>query len=591
LNQKSRSNGIPYFDSRRSDDALGLHYPASDIPQPARRQLILNPIRVIADVEDVPAVILSLGEAAGGTPLDLSYSQLRAVSPIHIQYLKNMGVRATLTISLIAKGKLWGLIACHHYQPRRLSVTEFRLCELLGGLLGNFIRSLENTEELIQTMAAEKLAFNLEIGAHSGTDVASLVAARADALMGVVDAEGLVLNCGGRTTVLGKVANPVPDFAALPARGSDGARTFDCLSDSLALSDEQVSVTAGGAILDLSEDGQDFIFFSRPNYLRTVQWAGDPRKSVLRTGSDDGPQSLTPRTSFELWRETVGGRCRPFLPATREALRVLRRALFALCSGERARQALMEKATSEAEMAQLRLQLLDAARQNSLGELAGVMAHELNQPLAALMNYVGACRQVLSQMEGPSQPEIMELIDEAQTEANRAGLLVRRLKGLIESGDLDPTNLDVNQLVVSAAQLAISASSDPEVEFRMEAAENLPAIWADRLQFEQVIFNLVRNSIEAMQDSATKRLTAATREVEGMVEVVIRDTGPGVSDDMSMGLFEAFNSNKLGGMGIGLSLCRRIVRAHGGEIEARQTGEGAEFAFTIPVTASEQAHD
>ncbi|MCG6113939.1 MAG: ATP-binding protein [Mesorhizobium sp.] len=569
----------------REDSFLGQHYPASDIPDPARRHFALNVIRSIPDINAVPSPILTRGggvaDAEHRAPLDLTYSKLRAVAPVHIEYLNNMGVGASMSISLTSNDDLWGLVACHHYGPLHLPWSRFRFCELLGGTISALLQSLENTVQLRQSIGAERTAFEIESRFRSGQSLADIVGDHAGELMHHAGAQGMVLRLGGRQFEFGRVPRKVPDFSALSNESQEGIVAMDHLPGAVEMDPEDWNAVSGAALLELSQDREDHLILFREEFAHTVKWAGKPDK--LEQTDAQGTVRLSPRGSFALWREERRGRSKPFSEADREALRIIRRALFALNSLLRERAAVAAQKEAEAEEARLRMMVLEASRKSSLGELASALAHELNQPLTAVTNYINACRQELKNYGIEVPEQVTGLIDNAVSESARAADLMRRLRNFIAEGELVKEEVELAQIIQQGVKLALDSSGGPRPEIVLAIDPGLSPIWADRVQIGQVILNLVRNSLPAMRDSRERKLTISAEKAGDMVEVAIRDTGHGVPRELADSLFEPFHASTTSGMGVGLSLCRTIVEAHGGRIWSRPRDHGAEFVFTLPV--------
>ena len=571
--------------TNRPDSFLGLHYPASDIPDPARRHFTLNVMRTIPDINGAHIPILGqngeVADAASDTPLDLTFSKLRAVAPVHVQYLNNMGVGGSLSISLITNGKLWGLVACHHYSPRLVSSSRLRFAELLGGTISALLQSIENTSQLRKNIEAEKKAFFIEQQARSGQALRSLVAQQAQDIMDLVDAQGLYMVLGDDVVQHGTVPDGQIDYAPLNALSVEGVAATDSLSSILEMTPEQMKRVAGGAVLNLSDDGQDFMVLLRSNYHQTIRWAGKPEK--IETTDEDGITRLSPRGSFALWQEERVGKSKPFDSIDRDTLRILRRALFALNSVERERVALEAQKRAEAEEMRLRHALLDAARASSLGELASAIAHELNQPLSAISNYVSACQQEFKNAGADIPPRAMDLIETAVSETTRAGELVRRVRDFISRGDLNAENIDLAHVIRQGVGLALVSIEMPNLKVTFDLDPDLPKILADPVQIGQVLLNLSRNGITAMAKSTEQHLSISARTFGDDVRVSVNDTGPGIPDDVRQVIFEPFHSSTTKGMGIGLSLCRSIVEAHSGRIWAEQSATGASLVFDLPI--------
>lgn len=575
--------------TNRPDSFLGLHYPASDIPDPARRHFTLNVMRSIPDINSVNVPIVGLGgvsaDANSEAPLDLTFSKLRAVAPVHVQYLNNMGVGASLSISLITNGALWGLVACHHYEERLISSSRLRFAELLGVTTSTLLQSIENTNQLSISIKAEKLAFRIEQLARAGDALKALLQDQAADLMLLLDAQGMVLSLHGEVETYGKVPEGL-DYLRLKARTKDGVAASSNLSSILDMSDAQMDVAAGAVLLGLSEDGKDFLVFLRRNFDQTIRWAGKPEK--VETITEDGITRLSPRGSFALWREERRNHSRPFDALDLDASRILRRALFALNSLEREKIAIEAQKSSEGQEARLRHALLDATRANAMGELAAAIAHELNQPLSAVSNYVSACQQEFANANIEVPERAAGYLDEAVVESARAGELVRRIRNFISRGDLKTQYTDFNDAIRRALDLALVANDLPDLEVDLKLDETLPRVLADPVQIGQVVLNLVRNSLVAMEDSDEKLLLVEVYRKGDFVEVSVLDSGKGIEPDIQKYLFDPFYTSTVKGMGFGLSLCRSIVDAHFGKIWVEPLTIGAKFTFRLPLDGRNQ---
>jgi len=572
----------------RDDRFLGLHYPASDIPDPARRHFALNVIRIIPDINATPVPIMTpsggIADASSAAPLDLTYSKLRAVAPVHVEYLNNMGVGASMSISLTSNHELWGLVACHHYAPLHLSWSQLRFCELIGGTISALLQSLENTIKLRQSIRAEKTAFAIEREARMGKPLRDVILDHAEALMDLSSSQGLSLILANERFEAGLVPASADGYLALKENLVEGIATSDQLTGQRASANREADIVSGGAMMELSEDGQDWLVLFRKSYEQTIRWAGKPEKIGML--SDGGPIRLSPRGSFAVWSEERRGRSMPFTETDHEILRITRRALFAMNSLDRERGAMAAQAAAEAEEARLRLALLDSERNRSMGELASALAHELNQPLSAVTNYVNACRQELTNYGLDVPQEVDRLMDSAVSESLRAANLVRRLRNFIDQGQISPELIDLHAVIRQGVELALFATPEDKCEVTFDFHPELKEVHADPVQIGQVVLNLVRNSLTAMHGADRRILSIATSYSDSMVRVSIKDTGSGISSDVMPTLFEPFHNSTTSGMGIGLSLCRSIVEAHGGKIWAETGGTETEFVFTLKANGS-----
>lgn len=244
-----------------------------------------------------------------------------------------------------------------------------------------------------------------------------------------------------------------------------------------------------------------------------------------------------------------------------------------------------ERQVARERLQDLQSELLRASRLSAMGQMASALAHELNQPLTAIINYVQATRRMVGN-PNIARDRLDETMDKAVMQANRAGQIIHRMRQFLTKGETERQPESINKVLEEASALALVGAKESGVVVRMELGTDLPQVVVDRIQIQQVILNLIRNGIEAMQGVTRRELLIATGTADSdMVQVTITDSGPGLAPEVAEQLFQPFVTTKEKGMGLGLSICRSIIDSHGGKIWAKPNpAAGVTFAFTLPAT-------
>jgi len=247
---------------------------------------------------------------------------------------------------------------------------------------------------------------------------------------------------------------------------------------------------------------------------------------------------------------------------------------------------LTEREQAERRIEQLQAELMHVARLSELGQMGAALAHELNQPLSAIVNYLQAGRRMLQTADTPPPPRVAETMEKAAAQAERAGQVIRRLREFVAKGETDRRPENVHTVVEEAAALALVGAKSAGITTRIALNAELPPVIMDKVQIQQVLLNLIRNALEAMAESQERILTLDAVAADGFLALSVADTGPGLPEEVVRNLFQPFVTTKSRGMGVGLSICRSIIEAHGGRISASaRPGGGTIFAFTLPLDA------
>jgi len=570
-------HGSVIAEARREEQEafLGLHYPATDIPAPARRLYELNRIRLISDVE---APTVDMISAAGNEPIDMSFATLRAISPIHVEYLKNMGVQASMSISVMRGQKLWGLIACHHNSAKHVSPGMRDACELAGALLSTFLMSRMQQAQLERKVEVNRaIAENLASMGRSA-DITSGLERSARWLCSLFDACGMVWQSGSHNFYWGELPNQeaVAELHQALAVRPDHAITYtDQISGWLPSAASYADRCAGMLAIRLGRrEGGVFLFF-RPPYKDTITWAGDPNKSVT---NEEG--RLTPRKSFDAFQQRVEGKSRPWTQLDREVAETLAAGMKTIFV-EQAEQ--VRKVNDE-------LRTLNA----DLDAFAYAASHDLKEPLRGINHFAF----VLEQAE--------EVGDESYTRGLQ-GLkrLTSRMEELLD-GLLRFSRAGRSELRIEKFALAETVDQMKDVLFGGLPPENVEIVVrhngpvkGDFACVREILGNLVSNAIK-YNDSETKRVEigiepasetplASVSEPSAGV-IFVRDNGIGIDPAFYSQIFEIFRrlhdrDAYGGGSGAGLTIVRRMVERHGGAIVAESTSQGTTFYFTLGQTS------
>ncbi|MDC7265093.1 MULTISPECIES: HWE histidine kinase domain-containing protein [unclassified Shinella] len=321
-------SGKVVSETKRADleSFLGQYFPASDIPQQARALYLQNTIRVISDADGARVPIEPVLDASG-EPLDLSFAHLRSVSPIHCEYLRNMGVGASMSISIILDGMLWGLIACHHYSPRALPMAQRVAMEVFGEFFSLHLKSLKERRRVAAVAGTREALDRFLILSSHHEDVGELLRQSLDEFSRLLPNDGIGIMFDGKWAGLG--ATPpdaaVPDVLDFIRTVSDGRIwATHALSQKLPEAAAYSDRVSGVLAIPLSQTGSDCLVFFRKELVQTLNWAGNPEKTY-----ETGPlgDRLTPRKSFAIWKETVKGQAQAWADTEREIAEIARMAI------------------------------------------------------------------------------------------------------------------------------------------------------------------------------------------------------------------------------------------------------------------------
>ena len=542
---------------------LGLWFPAIDVPPQARQLYLQNWIRVIADVDDPGAALVPVLRPGTQRPLDLSGSALRTVSGYHLEYLRNIGVRGSMSVSLIKDGRLWGLIACHSGTPRRLTADQRAACEMFGIALSLQLDRVEYRQRaageaaarqaLPQIIGAADGAGPQRFGEHIVADVR---------LRNLVGADGVYARFGPAAHASGLVPD-LPGLSALLARlpSRPVGRAWSTYRLGAELGDlAHLAGDCAGLLLVPLSSGGDVLAWFRGEVSRTMRWAADPGRPVV-TGRRG--QRLTPRGSSSVWQEAVRGQSLPW-------------------SGE------------EHGIAEETYRALSEAAVRHATALSQELAHSddeleafarLQEPLRGIASYATAAK------EGSAAPD-----DVTARQLDTIGWLASRLDDLLDSlleysrlgpPDLRMAPVSLDDVVDDIEEILGDRFADADVQLRRPV--RLGTVSGDRIRLQEVLVNLVSNAVKYAAAGRPRWVEvgcedAVPPDAERAVRAFyVRDNGIGIRAEQQEDIFRRWRPPGGGGAGAGLTISRRIVERHGGQLWVRSApGLGATFYFALP---------
>ncbi|WPB56089.1 ATP-binding protein [Xylophilus sp. GOD-11R] len=552
----------PGYDSYR-----GHHFPAADIPRQARELYLANRFRLIPDARYEPVPLLGVDGVDAGA-VDLSQSFLRSVSPVHLEYMRNMGTLASMSVSIVVDGKLWGLASCHDHDARSLAPEVRAACSHLGQLLSMQIEAQVANLEVQARLNLRQLT--LEMVAHLSDGDASL--------RGLVQEPALFLRMAratGAAVVLDEQAWTVGDtpgddalleLAAWVVGSGQEVYESDRLVTHYHPAEAWRDVAAGVLALSISRVHRHVIFWFRPEIVRTVTWAGDPRKEVLT----DAVGRIHPRRSFVSWTQEIGGRCEPWTSAEVGTVAELRQALIGI---------VLRRAEELAAVA------TELGRVNKeLEAFSYTVSHDLRAPMRHIAGYADLVLEAEGKVLSSRAHRHLGHVKDA---AAFAGQLVDALLDFSRMGRsaLKTRRFSSQDLVNSLVRELSRGESQRDIQWKIEP--DLPWLDADPVLLQVAVRNLLANAAKYTRgrDHAVIAVRPVSRE-DG-IGLEVEDNGVGFQMQYVGKLFGVFQrlhkTEEFEGTGIGLANVKRIVERHGGSVWARgEPGVGATFGFVLP---------
>jgi len=584
---------------RTKDLYKGLHFPAADIPKQARELYKINKVRLLYDRDLETARIVCRSAEDLDVPLDMTHAYLRAMSPIHLKYLGNMAVRASMSISVNAFNELWGLIACHSYGAKgmRVSFPIRKMCRLVGDNASRNIERLSyasrlQARKLINTMPTDK-------------NPSGYIIASSDDLLKLFDADFGMLCIRGETKILGKVDDTQEVLAMLEylrlRKFTSVVTSQDIKMDFPDLRyGPGFSVIAGLLYVPLSVGGSDFIVFFRRGQIREVKWAGNPYSKIIKEGTS---QYLEPRKSFKTWHETVIGKCREWSEEQVETSAVLC-LVYGKLDGFPFRLSRLRRLTRLGKFIEVWRQKEAALRSSRLTRLLlANSAHEVRTPLNAIINYLEIA------LEGSLDQETRDNLAKSHSASKSLIYVINDLLDLTQTEEgqelIKDEIFDLPACIHEATEPFENDAKRKGISYEAVVHPGLPQfVFGDQRRVRQAVANITANAVQHTPAGSVniEMYVVEVQDRRVRVEIAVQDTGRGMNNAMLDSLFrdleqvtsEADDSGLFGEpekavpdgartLGLGLAVVARIVRNMDGQLRLKsEEGKGSRFIIQLP---------
>lgn len=527
----------------------GLHYPASDIPKQARELYKLNYTRIIADVNTQSAPILTHQQ---DTPVDLTNSVLRAVSPVHIQYLKNMGVASSFSISLIAHGELWGLIACHNYSPKFIDYKAREAAKLIGKIVSSALEYREEEEQTEQNNNYQ-LAINLlNLHLTKDEDLISALTRQEYTIKDIIGATGAAIIFENEITTIGQTPGEKELkelFAWLKVTMDDAVYYTHCLPEVFHPASAYKQIGSGIIACMTAKELNEMIVWFRPEQITSVKWAGNPDKPVVI--AEDGLLNLSPRNSFEIFSELVENTAVKWTKTEVSNVMKLREKIITA----------INKKAGEIRLLNERLK----RAYEELDTFSYTISHDLRTPLTSIKSFTELVLATNQSLDEQGR----KLLGRVVAGADKMNFLINEILKLARVGraETEFVNLDMENLVRESAAEVVSALKAEHVKVTFG---ELPSITGTYTLISQVFTNLISNAVKYSAGTQNPAVHISGVEKEDEIIYRVQDNGIGIRVDHHDKVFELFkrmdNVKDIEGTGVGLAIVKRILEKHNARI-------------------------
>ena len=559
------------------DSYLGQFFPATDIPAQARDLYLMNRIRVIPDANYLASTLHFVDGSLSASALDLSFAQLRSVSPVHLEYMRNMGTLASMSVSIIVRGRLWGLVSCHDHQPRGLDLETRAACDLLGQLLSLQVQAKEENDAVETRRHAQSLTLQIVTRmAQSDATLRTLVEVD-PALLELAEATGVAVAFENECWTAGITPSDEQILALAGWFHGSGSEVYE--TDNLGGTDApyaSVREAAGLLAISLSDVHRHAVLWFRPEIVRSICWAGEPQKHPDEAGR------LHPRRSFRSWEEVVRGKSVPWSAGQKAAAFGLRQALIGIVLRH-----VQEQTASAEEISRVTTLRKAAERADSAKtQFLAILSHELRTPLGAITS----AAELLERF-ADVPVKLAGLLPMIKRNVALETRLIDDLQNLssIAAGKLNLAFavVDIHALVMQVVEMLKQDIDSKELRIDIDLGAADSHVKADSVRMQQVIWNILRNAVKFTAHAGNIRLQSKLQGSDFILSCT--DDGIGIDPDALTRIFNAFEqaddniSQRFGGMGLGLAIAAGLVQGHGGQLIASSEGRGLGATFTIRI--------
>ncbi len=574
------------FDSTWNGTVIGEHgngrlpsylhhrFPAADIPAQARELYRHNRLRLIPDADYRPVPLTPVIHPQTGKPLDMSFATLRSVSPVHVQYMKNMQTAASMSVSILRDERLWGLISCHHHEPRMVPFAIRGICDLFARAFSLRLAALEQRQDYERRVQVHATYAQLVERIADGSDFVAALERNPSLLLAVTGATGAaVVTQQPQCLLVGQTPTQqqVRELSEwLFSNVKQDVYHTDALASVYPPAAAMQDQASGLLAISVSKLHPSYVLWFRPEIIQTIQWGGDPRASAHTRGERS---ELHPRASFVTWRETVHQRASAWEPSEVEIAAELRDVLV----GTVLRRA--------EELAELNVELTRSNRE--LEAFSYSVSHDLRAPLRHI---VGFAQMLMESGASALSERERHWLKNIRESSEYASLLVDKLLGYSRLGraDLQLSPIDLNLLVEEVRQDVVRDADGRRIDWKIG---ELPVVTADLMMLRMAVRDLISNAVKYTRNQDIAEIEIGSHHEDDEVVFYVKDNGVGFDMQFANKLFGVFQRlhrwEDYEGTGIGLANVRRVIERHGGRTWAQaKVNGGASFYFSLPSSSA-----